>query len=217
MDLFTSYLDQYLIDPDDFVTSMRVQQLAEFFLGTLASCAITAVVIETLAGRQASWRSAFSTAFQRYWCIWTTRLCVGVISVIGLLLFIAPGVYFMVRSIYAESAAVAEGVHGPTAIRISFQLTENRFGETFAVCAIIVCCYVASFLVYLAIMIPVALFVDEQPGTWALNAVLAQVMVPAFIFANLLAYCWYRRLCNLAAERTEPLDFEYLEQMSPPS
>ena len=73
---------------------------------------------------------------------------------IGVLLLVIPGIYFLVRAIYADSIAVAENAHGPTAIRRSFELTRGRFGESFLIAMIVWSSYVLAAMAWCAIVIP---------------------------------------------------------------
>ncbi len=194
LELITCYLDQHVIDPDDIGTSFRVQQSVGFWFGIIADGAIIATAIAAFSKQGPTLSGSYAKSFRRYGKLWTTRFCVGLLAVLGLFLLVVPGVYFLVRAIYADVVAVTENVHGPTAIQRSFELTKGRFGETFLIALKIWGVYLLAFVAYSVLIIPTVIYLEEFRWFWLLDAAISQLFAAAVIYAHVLLYCWYRKL-----------------------
>lgn len=121
--------------------------------------------------------------------------------VLGLVCLVLPGLYFAIRSLYAVEVAVRENVHGPTAIRRSFELTKGRLNETAGYLAAIVGVYVLTTVAFVGVTLAL-FFVSEtvpefeisEEQFWVFEGLFAMVFAVPVIFSVALAYSGYRRL-----------------------
>ncbi len=194
LELIMSYAEAFVIEADDVSATLRLQQSLGFWFGIIADGAIVATLIDAYSHSHPKISYSFALSWKRYGKIWTTRLCVGFIAVIGVLLLVIPGIYFLVRAIYADSIAVAENTHGPTAIRRSFELTRGRFGESFLIAVVVWSSYVLAAMAWCAIVIPAYIVLEEYTWLWIAEAIVALIFEIPIVYSHTLLYCWYRRL-----------------------
>ncbi|QDT11603.1 hypothetical protein [Planctomycetes bacterium K23_9] len=205
INLGVAYLEQNVIDEDDFQTSWRIERQANLWLGIICTGAAVSVVAATYEGRSRSFAGAMADGLRRWPQLWTTYFVYGVAVVLGFVVLIFPGIYIAVRGFYALTIAAAEGVHGPTAINRSFEITRGRFSETLGRALIVLGVYVLASILLGTILLPL-LFVLEYDKLqefngelyfypqwmWIVEGLLASILLLAQAFAAVYVYCWYR-------------------------
>lgn len=201
LNLWLAYLERDAEAWDDFRAGFRVQQTVEFWIGSIVTGALIVMTMMMLDGKRASLAGAYGGSLHRYFKLLTTRFCFGAVVVLGLVCLILPGLYFAVRSLYAVEIAVRENVHGPTAIRRSFELTEGRFKETAGYLAAIFGVYLLSLVALIGVTLALVIVSEVVPNLaipedkyWVFEGLLAMAFAVPVIFSVALAYSGYRRL-----------------------
>jgi hypothetical protein len=94
----------------------------------LATAALTVVLADLCLGQRPTVRRAYTRVFaqHRWWQVLSTGLLVTVAIWLGFLLLVLPGVWLMVRSVFAAAVVTLEGRSGRAAIRRSFDLTRGQ-------------------------------------------------------------------------------------------
>ena len=201
LDLWLAYLDRDSEQWDEIRAGFRMQQTVEFWIGSIVTGALIVMVMMMLDGKKPSLSMAYGVSLHRYIKLLTTRFCFGVMVALGLICFIVPGLYLAARSLYALEIAVRENVHGPTAIRRSFELTEGRLKETAGYLAAIIGGYVLTTIAYVTACVGVILIGEIAPDfefpmeqLWIFEGLSAIIFFVPLIFSVALAYSGYRRL-----------------------
>jgi hypothetical protein len=130
-ELLSSYLDAFVFDPDDFRRSFKFAQLLDNFPGIIAAAGVTFIALTARSGESSTFGSAIGAGLNAWWRTWWTRFLSTLAIVLGFLLLILPGIYLLTRLCFVQSVAVVERVSGGEAIRRSFELTHDRFWQTF--------------------------------------------------------------------------------------
>ena len=135
----------FLPDPNAPVPEVDFGEVGVFFVGTalvwllnfigvtLATGACFKAVTDAYLGAKSEWRSSMRFALQHLpSLLWVTFL-VTLVSVIGLVFCLAPGIWMWAALAVATPALLTEGQKGTKAMGRSFSLVQNRWWNTFAV------------------------------------------------------------------------------------
>lgn len=107
--------------------------ILSFVGATIATGACFKAIADGYLGERAEWRSALGYAARRlHSIVWVTVLG-GLLSVLGLVFLIVPGVYLYVAFAVAVPALLTEGVRGRKALGRSRRLVKGRWWGTFGV------------------------------------------------------------------------------------
>jgi Membrane domain of glycerophosphoryl diester phosphodiesterase len=129
LNLFSSYMDYFVFDPDDIRKSFKLSQFLENFIGIIATAGIISIGHMSQIGQHPTFGGAMSYGADSWGRMWWTRFLTGLVIILGLLLLVIPGIYLSVRLALVESVAVCERVSGSAAMRRSFELTKGRFWD----------------------------------------------------------------------------------------
>ena len=203
-----AYVDYHHIAEDDFASSYRLENAGQMWIGIIAVGAILSVASVAADRGKPTFSEAIGVGLARWGNLWTSYFCYGIVAAFGLILLVIPGIYFMVRAVYADVIAVSEQAHGPTAIRRSFELTKGRFWETFAVCLTIMGVYAATLIafgaIYFSILAAIEIYNFGNEFEWILDGLVSLLFGIAACFSSVYLYCWYRKLLT---DRTAPDHF----------
>lgn len=130
-ELLSSYLDAFVFDPEDFRKSFKFARFLDNFIGIIATAGVTFIAMTARAGQTATFGSAMGAGFRAWGRMWWTRFLSGILLVFAFLLLIIPAVYLLTRLCFVESIVVVERISGSRAMRRSFELTKDRFWQTF--------------------------------------------------------------------------------------
>jgi hypothetical protein len=100
---------------------------------TMANGACFKAVSDAYLGEQPTWRSSLRFAFARIHSILWVTFLVGLVTGIGTILCIIPGVYFWAAFAVAVPVMLTEGVKGRKALGRSRALVTDRWWGTFGV------------------------------------------------------------------------------------
>jgi len=129
LELLSSYMDYFVFGPDDIRKSFKLSQFLDNFVGIIATAAVISIGFSSCAGKDAAFGSALAVGASSWGRMWWTRFLTRLSIVLGFLLLIIPGIYLLVRLALVEPVVICERVSGTTAIRRSFELTEERDWE----------------------------------------------------------------------------------------
>lgn len=158
------------------------------FLGVLAELLATGAVFKLLLdsylGRPVDMRESFDYARSRVFSLLWLGILTSVLVLIGFVLIIIPGVWFVVASCVAVPVLMLEGVKGWEAIRRSMHLVRGFWWGTFGR-------LLTALLLYIAVTVVLGLIVGlltrglgvSSVGVWlilngALTTVLTILMAP---------------------------------------
>jgi hypothetical protein len=154
---------------------------------------ITAICVHALSsvasGGSPGAREAIVNGFESFTPIFFAVLLAALGIVIGLLIFILPGVYLFVRWYFVPQAVVLEGARDAGALRASGRLVEGEWWRTFGMVVLV---NVLALLVVLLLGYPFAAAADSTDrAIWALagQIVSGSVTQPfAALFSTLLYF-----------------------------
>jgi hypothetical protein len=109
-----------------FVLASLAVALVSWMVGVVVHGAMLHLTLETLQGRAATTREALRAALPRFLPLLLTTFLVGIITVLGSMLCIAPGYVAMVWLAVAAPACFAERIGPIAAIQRSIELTEGH-------------------------------------------------------------------------------------------
>ena len=188
---------EYFVYPDfeDFGKGFR----ASFYLGLVFGVAITAGAICLGRDYDDSGSTSFSNVFWGALRAWPrmffTRLFVQILIVLGLLLLVVPGVYFMFRSIFAEYFAVLEKSSPSQAIKRSFDISKGHEMK------IIVYFFLTALISVLSMVIVSVPFVlVPELDNWVASAAMGLLFDLVEVYGILVFYCLYQKLSAVAQE-----------------
>jgi hypothetical protein len=104
------------------------------FLGLLAQLLATGAVftllLDSYLDHPVDWRETFAAARERLWSLVWLGILQTVLVILGFVLLIVPGIWFLVATCVAVPALMAEGLKGWEALRRSMTLVEGRWWAT---------------------------------------------------------------------------------------
>ena len=116
-----------------YATASIAALLLGFVASTVATGASFKAVADAYLGERPTWRASLRFAFARLHSIlWVTFLG-GLLTVIGLIFCIIPGIYLWIAFAVAIPALLTEGVKGRHALGRSRELVTDRWWGTFGV------------------------------------------------------------------------------------
>ena len=182
------------------------------FLGaTIATGACFKAIADGYLGEQAEWRPALAYAARRLHSIlWVTFLG-GLLAVLGLILFIIPGIYLYVAFAVAVPVLLTEGVRGRKALGRSRRLVKGRWWGTFAVVILgsILVGIVEAAAVGLAAVVTTLDTADPTLGSFLVNTT---ATVVASLIATPFAAAFITVLYFDLRVRKEAFDLQLLAQ-----
>jgi hypothetical protein len=186
VELFVSYQEYYVLDPDDALGVFRWSLLAEGFLGIIAIGGTISVGAAALRGERRGWLAGLGDGLRGWPRIFSSRLIGGVVLVFALLAFVLPAIYVGVRLSLSDCAAILEGRAGTGALSRSMELTRGRFLVFLGLCIATV---VPVVLAGIVLFIPLDLI--PELDHWLVSAALScllDVLEPWMTLVFVAAY-----------------------------
>jgi hypothetical protein len=200
LDLASNWFDWHFVDHSGFlvgvekpfgsVHSIAFAMILEFTLGTVTTGAILAVAHRSWEGRSTWW--AVTDAFRCWPRLCVTELLVLVAIVIGLVLFVVPGLIVATRFFVAGAACVAEGRFPSSALGRSWRLTSDRFWTCFVIALLADVVFSVVPASVLGMILAVA------PGVhWTVAGAVTWIAGLPVVVATVVSYVLYRHLVGL--------------------
>ncbi|MDX1947466.1 MAG: hypothetical protein SFU86_18845 [Pirellulaceae bacterium] len=127
LELGQSYLETYVLDPDDVGTSFRLSMLLDALFGIIAVGAIVNLGLAESRGEPLAWWTCLGRGVAAWPRLFATRFVSGILLLLAALLLILPALYLAVRFSLGDTIAVAEGKAGMPALTRSLELTKGKF------------------------------------------------------------------------------------------
>jgi hypothetical protein len=164
------------------IAAFRAAGMLSFIAGIVATGACFKAIADGYLGETAEWRPALGYAARRLHSILWVTILSAVISVLGLVLLIVPGIYLYVSFAVAVPVLLTEGLKGRKALGRSRRLVKGRWWGTFGVVFLgaILVGIVEGALVGLAAVVTTLDTADPTLGSFLVNTT-------ATVLASLLA------------------------------
>ena len=187
IELLQSYYEYFVADASDVGRSFGMTIWIENLLGVIPIASVVAIGNAAMNGERPSIWFGLRSGLEAWPRMVGTRIIVGLITILGLVVFVVPGIYFAVRTTLAEQAAVIERMNPMASTQRSFQLTQGTFWRYFFLDAI---CVGFMFFVGALTQIPAVIF--PEYNHWVLSAILALIVdaVSAWPVLVLVAAYW---------------------------
>lgn len=164
-ELFSSYMDYNVFDPDSFRASFKLSRFLDNFIGIIALSAVICYASGALEGTPPSYGDSMRVGTRCWGRMWITRFLGGICLLISLLLLVLPVIYVGVRLCFAEIVVVREGISGTAAIKRSFALTKGLFWPLLGLSA---AAALVPILGTIALVLPAVFF--ESLDVWWVDA-----------------------------------------------
>ena len=163
------------------IAAFGVAAMLSFIAGIVATGACFKAIADGYLGERAEWRASLGYAARRLHSILWVTILSAVISVLGLVFLIVPGIYLYVSFAVAVPVLLTEGLKGRKALGRSRRLVKGRWWGTFGVVFLgaILVGIVEGALVGLAAIVTTLDTTDPTLGSFLVNTtatVLASVL-----------------------------------------
>src|SRR5947209_14566294 len=128
-------------------------------LQPIGTAAILYIITQDYVDRRVTIGQAFSFALGRFGALLGTSILAGLITGLGFVLCIVPGVYFAVIYAFVGQVVVLEGLSGGEALSRSKNLVSGYFGRTLGVLALI---FVINFMISLLLQQTINVLLPPQ-------------------------------------------------------
>lgn len=181
LELLSSYMDFFVFGEDDFRKSWKFAQFLENFFGIIATAGVIFIGSSARDGQVPRFGPAIAAGFDAWARMWWTRFLTALVTLLGFIFLVVPGVFLMVRFSLVEPVTVQERISGLAAMRRSYDLTAGRFWLVFrlalALAAILV-------LPLLAVALPGILI--QSLDHWLIDAAFQLVFDGVMAFATVV-------------------------------
>lgn len=121
--------------------------------GPLTYAAITFAVGSEYMGRSTTVKESIGQAFSKFWAILKTGILSGIFIMVGLLLFVIPGIYLTFKYYLAQQVVMLEDVSGFSAMKRSGDLMRGNMGIAFVLGVVL---WIASFVLgFITAILPI--------------------------------------------------------------
>ena len=123
----TSYMEAHHLIKDTLAASWRANQWMEVLFGGLATCAIIHVIQKALDGQSSNFWEAIGFSLKKWFTLILAAFLLNLITVIGFILLVIPGVLMSVRGVFMISYIVDQNQSARDSIDSSWQLAKGHF------------------------------------------------------------------------------------------
>jgi hypothetical protein len=128
--------DQTMDELNQYLGGLAISSLLQICAVLLATAACFRAIAQAYLGEETDWRSSLSYALHLAPSLLLLLLLYVLGVVLGLVAFVAPGVWLYVAWAFAMPVLLVEGVRGRAALGRSFGLVRGRWWRTFGVIVI---------------------------------------------------------------------------------
>lgn len=185
-------------NPNDFdYFGFQLAYMTEFVFGPPLAGAVLAVLGARLDGKRIGLWDAVRCGLGNWWPLFAARCWSGFFVLLGLIAFIVPGVFLMVRYILVEPVVVFEGAGAERARLRSQDLVRGRGVEVFLAGLM----YLSVYIVLCIASAIIPGFYPEVDGLlFGLAFACSEVLLGMFFICWLLIYYWEHRRPAFATE-----------------
>jgi hypothetical protein len=171
LELAASYLEYFVIDPDDVARAFQMNALFEGIFGIIVVGGVIQLGSEAWRHEPITWTRGLMAGLVAWPRLFSTRLIGGIALVLGLVLFIIPGLYIAVRIALADVVAVVEHKGGMRAVPRSMELTYRKFSRY-----LLLSCMTYGPLVLLGAFHQLPLILLPKIDHWIVSAALTLIV-----------------------------------------
>jgi len=186
LELAATYLEYFVIDADDIGRSFQMNAFFEGVFGIILYGGVIRAGGDAWRGEPVTWIRGLGQGLAAWPRLFSTRLLGGLVVILGLLLFIIPGLYLAVRIVLADAVSVVERKGATTALPRSMDLTYGKFFRYLMLCFVTYVPFVALATLH---QMPLILF--PQIDHWVVAAALTLTLdlaAPWIVLIFLAAY-----------------------------
>ena len=146
------------VDAESFETNFNPFGLLGSFFSMYLSASITLIAINYMRGESISFHDLIKVDFNKFIHYLLTSLFCGLLIMIGLVFFIFPGIYLIVRLMFAQYLVLDKNIAFFDAIKLSWKMTEDNGLDLFSfLLAMLVLLIIGffSFVLGLILAIPI--------------------------------------------------------------
>lgn len=155
--LFIGYLTRFVYADDSSFGPERVKMWLDGIFAPIYLGAMIHALWEIKRGQPVSYRQAIEVGFKNWGRLFAARFVAGLIILVGLVLFIIPGVVLGLRYVLLDCAVIVEGADHNESRRRSTELTKGRISSILGMSLLFWIGYIALGA---AIYLPINLAID---------------------------------------------------------
>jgi glycerophosphoryl diester phosphodiesterase family protein len=118
---------------NQYLGGLAVSGVLQILAVLLATAACFRAIAQAYLGEQTDWRSSLNYALRLAPALLLITLLNALGVLLGLLLFVLPGIWLYVAWAFATPVLLVEGLRGTVALKRSFRLVQGRWWRTFGV------------------------------------------------------------------------------------
>ena len=164
--------DQTIDEFNKYLGGFAISSLLQICAVLLATAACFRAIAQAYLGEETDWRSSLSYALHLAPSLLLLLLLYVLGIMLGLVLFVLPGVWLYVAWAFAMPVLLIEGLRGRAALGRSFRLVEGRWWRTFGVIVVgFLFALIISTIVQGAFFVGIAVGSDNDVLVLVLSAV----------------------------------------------
>lgn len=129
----TDYVDWATSNLATLIAVLAIFGLVEWMVNVVASGMVVKAAANLLVGDAASLKESAYHTVSKLPALLTAGLLTGLLTIAGLILFVIPGILFIIMFSFVTPAIILEGKGSMESLRRSRELVRHRRGTTFAV------------------------------------------------------------------------------------
>lgn len=185
-ELLHSYIEYFVLDPEDVLAQFRLTIFIEGIVGILAVASVIHLGAKTLEGEQCPWWTALGRGVAAWPRLFVTRIVSGFLLTLSALLLLVPYFYFAPRFSLCDTVSVVERKAGPSAVGRSMKLTEGSYLLYLGLCVVTV---IPVLIAGIGVGVPLLIF--PEIDHWLISAGLtwlADLFMPWMTLVFVSAY-----------------------------
>jgi hypothetical protein len=185
--LLSNWMDTHVLDPDKPMQSLQFYRLLYNIIGTFFAGSCLHVFWLRANGRTGPIPDWLTAGFANWGRLFVAGLLVGILTVVGFILLIIPGLIVMVRTSLASVMAVGQRLGGSAAVQASWDISKGRFWQLTGYTLLVSTLFAIPLMAFESLMIMLPQF-DE----WISHSVLQTVLEVGEIYVFAFLVCYVR-------------------------
>ena len=216
--LLVNYLEFYVLQPDDTLTSTRMAMWLEGLFGPIYIGALVHALWHIQRGEQIGYAAAITVGLKNWGRLFWARLLARFLILLALLLLIVPGIVLALRYSLLDCAVIIEGADAEQARKRSTQLTiGNKLKILGTICVCMLVCLLNALLMYAFLSVALELEPVSMPvamATYVLADCVIDLMYGVLQIAIFLFY-WEARQAEMRTTEPQPAGAKTIGHGSP--
>lgn len=195
--LLSSWMDAYVIDPDDLIKSVQFSYKLEWWIGIIAIAGCFHVLSVSWEGGTPTYLNSLGYGFSKWGRMWLLNLMQSIAFALGLLLLVVPGILFYIRTIFAQCYATDGELSASDSLYASYALTKGHFWRTVGYFLLL-----GFFAILPCFVLPILLFLlPEDMQHWSLEGVVSGISSVGILFLLVVTFVYYKGLLHVQEEK----------------